>query len=64
MSLTSGLHGPRVLLTIPNTFDDFVVISVICFAQDSLESSFTPRYAWLVTLEAGVQIVNTGVSWV
>ena len=38
MSLTSGLHGPRVLLTIPNTFDDFVVISVICFAQDSLES--------------------------
>ena len=39
MSLTSGLHGPRVLLTIPNTFDDFVVISVICFAQDSLEST-------------------------
>ena len=33
--------GPRVILTIPNTFDDFVVISVICFAQ----SSFTPRYA-------------------
>ena len=45
MSLTSGLHGPRVLLTIPNTFDDFVVISVICFAQDNFfESSFTPRY--------------------
>ena len=43
MSLTSGLHGPRVLLTITNTFDDFVVISVICFAQDSLKSSFTPR---------------------
>ena len=36
MSLTSGLHGPRVLLTIPNTFDDFVVISVICFPQDSI----------------------------
>ena len=33
------------LLTIHNTFDDCVVISVICFAQDSLESSFTPRYA-------------------
>ena len=45
LCLTSGLHGPRVLLTIPNTYDDFVVISVICFAQDSLESSFTPRYA-------------------
>ena len=34
-----------VLLTIPNTFDDFVVLSVMCFAQDSLESSFTPMYA-------------------
>ena len=43
MSLTSGLHGPRVLLTIPNTFDDFVVISVICFAQDSLESIVSLR---------------------
>ena len=38
--------GLEFFLTIPNTFvDDFVVISVICFAQDSLESSFTPRYA-------------------
>ena len=43
MSLTSGLHGPRVLLTIPNTFDDFVVISVICFVQDSLESIVSLR---------------------
>ena len=24
--------------------DDFEVISVICFAQDNLESNFTPRY--------------------
>ena len=31
-------------LTIPKTFDDFEVISVICFAQDNLESNFTPRY--------------------
>ena len=53
VSFTSGLHGPGIILTIPNTFDDFVVISVICFAQDSLESSFTPRYAWLGTLESG-----------
>ena len=43
-SFTSGLHGPRVFLTIPKTFDDFGVISVICFAQDNLESNFTPRY--------------------
>ena len=34
MSFTSGLHGPRVRLTIPKTFDDFEVISVICFAQN------------------------------
>ena len=38
------LHGPRVLLTIPKTFDDVEEISVICFAQDNLESNFTPRY--------------------
>ena len=44
MSFTSDLHGPRVLLTIPKTFDDFEVISVICFAQDNLESNFTLRY--------------------
>ena len=44
LSFTSGLHGPRVLLTIPKTFDDFEVFSVICFAQDNLESNFTPRY--------------------
>ena len=44
VSFTSGLHGPRVRLTIPKTFDDFEVISVICFAQDNLESNFTPRY--------------------
>ena len=53
MSFTSGLHGPRVLLTIPKTFDDFEVISLICFAQDNLESNFTPRYEWLATLESG-----------
>ena len=40
MSLTSGLHGPRVILTMGKTFDDFVVMSVICFAQDHLESNF------------------------
>ena len=39
MSFTSGLHGPRVCLTIPKTFDDFEVISVIGFAQDNLESN-------------------------
>ena len=43
MSFTSGLHGPRVRLTIPKTFDDFEEISVICFAQDNLESNFTPE---------------------
>ena len=43
MYLTSGVHGPRVLLTIPKTFDDFEVISVMCFAQDNLESNFTPE---------------------
>ena len=51
MSFTSGLHGPRVLLTIPKTFDDFEVISVICFAQDNLESNFTPRPSF--SLESG-----------
>ena len=40
------LHGTRVLLTIPKTFIDFVVILVICFAQDNLESSFTPGEWW------------------
>ena len=50
MSFTPGLHGPRVLLTIPKTFDDFEVISVICFAQDNLESNFTPRYKIQETL--------------
>ena len=29
---------------IPKTFDDFEVMSVICFAQDNLESNFTPSY--------------------
>ena len=54
MSLTSGLHWPRSSSFNHSWyFDDFVVISVICFAQDSLESSFTPRYAWLATLESG-----------
>ena len=52
MSFTSGLHGPRVLITIPKTFDDFGVMLVICFAQDNLESSFTPRYERLATLES------------
>ena len=46
------------------TFDDFVLMSVICFAQDNLKSNYTPRYEWLATLESGVQIVNTGVCWV
>ena len=36
--------GLEFFLTIPKTFDDFEVISVICFAQDNLESNFTPRY--------------------
>ena len=53
MSLTSGLHGHRVILTMAKTFDYFVVISVICFTQDNLESNFTPRYDWLATLERG-----------
>ena len=44
MSFTSRLHGPRVLLTIPKNFDDFEVISVICFSQDNSESNFTLRY--------------------
>ena len=44
MHLTSGLHGPIVLLNMAKTFDDFVVISVICFTHDNLESNFTPRY--------------------
>ena len=44
MSFTSGLRGPRVLLTIPKTFDDIEVISVICCDQDNLESNFTSRF--------------------
>ena len=44
MSFTSGLHGPRVFLTIPKTFDDVEVISVIRIAQDNLESNFAPKY--------------------
>ena len=44
MSCTLGLHGPRVLSTIPKTFDDFEVISDIGFAQDNLESNFTPMF--------------------
>ena len=35
------------------TFDDLVEISVICFAQDNVESIFTLRYEWLATLESG-----------
>ena len=54
MSLTSGSHGPRVLLTMVKSFDDFVVMSVICFAQDNLESNFTPMYEWLATFRKGV----------
>ena len=45
--------GLEFFLTIPKTFDDFGVISVICFAQDNLESNFTPMYEWLGTLESG-----------
>ena len=40
-------------VTIPKTFDDFEVISAICFALDNLECNFTPRYEWLATLESG-----------
>ena len=29
LSLTSRLHGPRVLLTIPKTFDDLWVLNYI-----------------------------------
>ena len=60
---TSGLHGPRVRLTIPKTFYDFEVISVICFL---------PRIIWNLILlrgtsdwpllKAGVQIANTGLG--
>ena len=42
--LFESLYGPRVLLTMPKTFDDLLEMSVICFAQDNLESNFTPRY--------------------
>ena len=42
--LSDSLYGPRVLLTMPKTFDDVLKMSVICFAQDNLESNFTPRY--------------------
>ena len=53
MSFTSGLHEPRVILTMAKAFDDLLGNSVICFAQDNLESNFTPRYEWLATLESG-----------
>ena len=53
MSFTSGLHEPRVILTMTKTFDDLIDISVICFVQDNFESNFTPRYEWLATLESG-----------
>ena len=40
------MDGLRVLLTtMAKMFDDLLQISVICFAQNNLESSFTPRYA-------------------
>ena len=45
MSFTSGLHGPRVLLTIPKTFDDFEVISVIVYVL--------PRIIWNLILLRG-----------
>ena len=64
VSLTSGLHGPRVILTMAKTFDDFVVISVICFAQDNLQSNFTPKYEWLATLESGFQVNCCYFTWV
>ena len=53
MYLASCLHGHRVPLTMAKSFDDFVVISVICFAPGNLESNFTPTYEWLATLERG-----------
>ena len=51
--LTSGLHGPRVRLIMPKTFEDFEVMSVTCFVQVNLESNFTPRYEWLDTVDSG-----------
>ena len=36
--------GIEFFLIMGKYFDDFVVISVICFAQDNLEYNFTPRY--------------------
>ena len=50
MSFTSGLHGPRVRLTIPKTFDDFEVISVICFAQDNLVLYYSHIYNTTIDL--------------
>ena len=41
VSLTSGVRGPRYILTMAKTFDHFVVMSVICFAEDNSESDFT-----------------------
>ena len=37
----------------PKTFKDFEVMSVMCFVQVNLESSFTPRYEWLDTVDSG-----------
>ena len=44
ISLISGLHGPRFLLIIPKIFADLEIISLTRFAQNSLESNFTPIY--------------------
>ena len=44
MSFTSGLHWSRVRLT------SNLELSVICFAQDNLESNW---FEWLATLESG-----------
>ena len=40
-------------LNMVKTFDDLVEMSVICFAQENVESNFTPRYEWLATLASG-----------
>ena len=51
VSLTSGLHGPRVLLIMH--FKDFEAMSMTQFAQVNLEYNFTLRYGWLDTVESG-----------
>ena len=53
VGLESGLHGPKVHLIIPKTFDDLEAMSVIGFAQVSLVSNCIPIYEWLEIVESG-----------